>query len=88
MTSGDRLFGIRIENKVRITCVFNANSTSTKRWAVGYLFSQGSNRMCFVLVYFFTSQSTAMVMLGWSVHLIIFLGKLDEAVSHYFVHIL
>ena len=36
MTSGDWLFGIRVENALRITCVFNANSTSTKTWAVGY----------------------------------------------------
>ena len=27
MTSGDRLFAIRVENKVCITCVFNAFST-------------------------------------------------------------
>ena len=30
MTSGDWLFGIRYENTVHITCVFNANLTSTK----------------------------------------------------------
>ena len=36
MTSGDWLFRIRVENTVPITCVFNANSTSTKTWAVGY----------------------------------------------------
>ena len=37
----------------------------------------------------FTSQSTAMVMLGRSVHLTtLFLGKLDQAVYQYFVQIL
>ena len=30
-------FGIRIENAVRIICVFNANSTSVKTWVVWYI---------------------------------------------------
>ena len=34
-------------------------------------------------------KSTAMVMAGWSVHLShFFLGKLKQAVKHYFMHIL
>ena len=35
-------------------------------------------------------KSTAMVMAGWSVHLttLFFLGKLEQAVDQYFVHIL
>ena len=46
-----------------------------------------------VLVWFFTSQSIAMVMSGQSVHLstiyhTYFLGKLDLAVNQYFKHIL
>ena len=38
----------------------------------------------------FTSQSTAMVMLGQSVHLttLFFLGKLEQVVNQYFVYIL
>ena len=38
----------------------------------------------------FMSKSTAMVMSGWSVHLttLFFLGKLEQAVHQYFVHIL
>ena len=43
----------------------------------------------FGLVSCLTSQSTVMVMLGWSVHLMtFFLGKFDKAVNQYFVHIL
>ena len=49
--------------------------------------------LCFVLfvVFFFALclKSTAMVMAGWSVHLTtLFLGKLEQAVNQYFVHIL
>ena len=43
----------------------------------------------FSLVYCFTSLSTAMVMAGRSVHLTaFFLGKLEQAVNQYFLHIL
>ena len=43
--------------------------------------------LCFVLL--LTSQSTAMVMAGRSVHLTtLFLGKLEQAVNQYFVHLL
>ena len=41
---------------------------------------------CFVVL---RPKSTYMVMAGWSVHLItLFLGKLEQAVNQYFVHIL
>ena len=41
------------------------------------------------LSYWFTSQSTAMVILGWSVHLpTLSLGKLEQAVKRYVLHIL
>ena len=36
LTSGDWLFGIRVENTVRITCVFKANLKRTNRKAVVY----------------------------------------------------
>ena len=45
MTSWDWLFGIRVENTVHITCVFNAKSTSTKTWAVGYVVGTEKNRL-------------------------------------------
>ena len=42
--------------------------------------------VCFVALH---PKSTAVVMAGWSVHLtILFLGKLEQAVNQYFVHIL
>ena len=42
--------------------------------------------VCFVAL---RPKSTAMVMAGWSVHLnTLFLGKLEQAVNQYFVHIL
>ena len=44
----------------------------------------------FGLISCLTSQSTAMVRLGWSVHLttLFFLGKLDKEVNQFFMHIL
>ena len=42
--------------------------------------------VCFVAL---RPKSTAMVMVGWSVHLTtFFLGKLEQAVNQYFVQIL
>ena len=41
---------------------------------------------CFVALH---PKSTAMVMAGWSVHLAtLFLGKLEQVVNQYFLHIL
>ena len=45
--------------------------------------------LCFVCVFALGCKSTAMVMVGRSVHLTtLFLGKLVQAVNQYFVHIL
>ena len=48
------------------------------------------NSLFFGLVCNFTSKSTAMVLSGRSAHLttLFFLGKLEQAVNQYFVHIL
>ena len=41
--------------------------------------------VCFVAL---RPKSTAMVMVGWSVHHTFFLGKLEQAVNQFFVHVL
>ena len=54
-----------------------------------YFYHLVRKKIIFGLVYF-TSQSTAMVILGQSVHLttLFFLGKLEQVVNQYFVYIL
>ena len=50
----------------------------------------GQTRVMFVRLFCcVTSQSTAMVMSGWSVHLtaLLSLGRLEHAVNQYFVYI-
>ena len=50
------------------------------------LFADGFYFVCFVAL---RPKPTAMVMAGHSVHLTsLFLGKLEQAVNQYFVHIL
>ena len=52
-----------------------------------FTFCRGNHDNLFCFVCCFTSQSTAMVMAEWSVHLTtLFLGKLEQAVYQYFVH--
>ena len=57
-----------------------------KLWATTYVWAE-KKCVCFVAL---RPKSTAMVMAGQSVHLttLLFLGKLEQAVNQYFVHIL
>ena len=71
-----------------IVCYFTSQSTAMIMLIVCYFTSQ-STAMVMLIVCYFTSQSTAMVMLSCQLtYPHFFLGKLNEAVDWYFVHML
>ena len=81
MTSGtdEEHFHLKILNSHSLICSINHFSLIVS-----------NNIVCFVCFVALCPKSTAMVMAGRSVHLttLFYLGKLEQAVNQYFVHIL